>query len=118
MNDDLVYIDAMLVRTMGNQALAVILFKKFFSELPEQLKEIEIAIDTQEKGVAQEKIHKLQGGFNFCGFLELQGLAENLEKKLWENELDPVKESLKLLSEKVRQFYSLETIILKRLESK
>ncbi len=116
MSDELVYVEAMLTRTMGNKSLAIILFKKLFFELPQQMAEIEQAIVGKEVVIAQKKLHKLQGSLDFCGFLELKRVAKNLESVLWDNNLEKACGELLLLVGEIKRFSGLQDVILSKLE--
>jgi len=115
MNDETVYIKAMLIRTMGNKLLAITLFKKLFSELPQQMIEIEKAIDQKQLVIVQEKLHKLQGSLSFCGFSEFERFTKNLERVLSVDNLEKVGDELFLLAREIERFGGLRDIILKKL---
>lgn len=116
MGDELVYVEAMLARTMGNKLLAITLFKKLFSQLPQQMIEIEKAINQKQLVIVQEKLHKLQGSLDFCGFLELERFAKNLERVLFVDNIEAVDDALLLLAREIEQFRGLRNIILSKLE--
>ena len=111
------YVKTMLTRTLGNKLLAIILFKKLFSELPQQMIEIEEAINQKQVVIAQKQLHKLQGSLGFCGFLELERFAKNLERTLSVDNLEKVNDELFLLAEKIEWFGSLQDVILRKLEN-
>ncbi len=115
MDNDLVYIEAMLERTMGDRLLAITLFKKLFLEFPRQIIEIEIAVEQSQIIVARKKLHKLQGSLSFCGFFELKSLAKNLEERLLNNDLDRVVEDLSVLVQEITLFNGLQEKILQQL---
>ncbi|MCK5872110.1 MAG: Hpt domain-containing protein [Methylococcales bacterium] len=116
MTDEFVYIDAMLKRTLGNKKLAIILFKKLFTEIPLEMNALESAINTNETEAGQKILHKLQGSFSFCGFLKLNVLAQNLEDALLMEDLKNNKLiMLRDLEENIRGFSALECYILQKL---
>ena len=115
MDDELVYVEAMLDRTMGNKSLAITLFKKLFLDLPQQVAEIELAIAEKQVVIALKKLHKLQGSLDFCGFLELKRFAKNLESVLSVDNLEKVNDELFLLAGEVERFGGLRDVILKAL---
>jgi HPt (histidine-containing phosphotransfer) domain-containing protein len=115
MSDELVYVEAMLARTMGNKSLAITLFKKLFSELPQQVAEIELAIAEKQVVIAQKKLHKLQGSLGFCGFVVLEKFAKNLESVLLDNNLEKACGELLLLVGEIKRFSGLRDVILSKL---
>lgn len=117
MSDESVYVEAMLARTMGNKSLAITLFKKLFSELPQQMAEIELAIAEKQVVIAQKKLHKLQGSLDFCGFLELKRFAKNLESVLLDNNLENACCELLLLVGEIKRFRGFRDVILRVLGS-
>jgi HPt (histidine-containing phosphotransfer) domain-containing protein len=106
----------MLQKTGKNRALAIVIFEKLFSELPEQVQKIEKFLLNQEMTEAQLIVHKLHGSMSFCGFIELQELSRQLEKSLLTKELEQTNQSFVLLKEKLLILFSLQEKILQQLE--
>lgn len=113
---ELTYINSMLNKTIQNQNLAVVLFKKLFLELPEQIQQLEHSLTTQQLKQAQTIIHKLHGSMSFCGFTELQKIANSLETSLLTNDLQQTIQHFLRLKQKITTFQSLEEKILQHLE--
>jgi chemotaxis protein histidine kinase CheA len=110
-----VYIEAMMKRTMGNKALARLLFKKLFSELPLDIKALKKAIMQNKMPVAQKITHKLQGTFSFCGFSKLEILTKHLENIVCYGDLGKSSMSFDDLEREITLFNHLQDCILKKL---
>jgi len=116
MRDELVYVKAMLARTMGNKALAITLFEKLSLELPQQILSIEQAIVQEQIYLAQKKLHQLQGSLSFCGFNRFVKIAQDLENTLEVDNSEERKNKLSRLSMEIEQFINLQEAIGKVLE--
>ncbi len=115
MKDESVYIDAMLKRTMGNEKLAITLFEKLFTEIPVEIKLLQLAVNKNEIIIAQNILHKLQGSFSFCGFLTLSVLSKQLEEAFLTKDLEKNKLFFKRLKQEINNFNVLREDILKKL---
>jgi HPt (histidine-containing phosphotransfer) domain-containing protein len=80
------HIELLLNKTKNNRGLALIIFNKLFAELPVQLVDISTAINQQQLATAKDVVHILHGSVSFCGFIDLQGAAKNLEICLLNND--------------------------------
>jgi CheY-like chemotaxis protein/HPt (histidine-containing phosphotransfer) domain-containing protein len=109
------YVSAMLEKTSGDKALAIILFNKLFSELQEQTQIIEQAIVSYDITLAEEVTHKLHGSVSFCGFSDIQALAKNLEISLSEKTFHLINANFLSLKNKILDFIQLKRSILKQL---
>ncbi len=113
--DNIIFINQMLEKTAQNKELAGVLFNKLFLELPEQINEIERALDTDNNAKATEITHKLHGSVGFCGFKELQKAAFQLESNLSDQKTDCIESSLANLKQLVDDFITLQASILSTL---
>lgn len=113
--DTVDYVSALLQRTSGKTTLTSIIFNKLFTELPEQSLLIEQAIKSDDLKLAQETTHKLHGSVSFCGFFDIQELANNLEISFLENDLHSIHENFSLLKNKIAAFTKLKQTILAQL---
>ncbi len=109
------YATALLQRTSGDTALAIVIFNKLFTELPDQSLAIEQALKSNELGIAQETTHKLHGSVSFCGFFDLQILANNLETSFLESDLQSIHTNFTLLKNKISYFSQLKQSIIDQL---
>jgi HPt (histidine-containing phosphotransfer) domain-containing protein len=73
------YIALIFNKTKQNKALTVIIFKKLFAELPEQLAAIEKNLRNCLYVNAWESVHKLHGSVSFCDLEYLRQPAYDLE---------------------------------------
>lgn len=76
------YLAMMLLRTEGNRDLARTLFYTLFTELPEQIQEIEQALMRSDFNTARSLAHQLHGSASFCGFMEIKQIAHDFESAL------------------------------------
>ena len=104
MDQNMIYIDAMLKRAMGNKTLAITLFEKLFAELPVEIEALALAITQNDILSAKKITHKLQGSFSFCGFLKLETLTKNLENALCSDELKKIQMNFDRLEKEVVVF--------------
>lgn len=112
---ELSYISSMLNKTIQNRNLAIVLFKKLFLELPEQIELLENKLLTQELIQAHTVAHKLHGSLSFCGFTELQALSNQLETSLLADDLQQAKQIFLQLKQEINIFQSLQNRILQHL---
>jgi HPt (histidine-containing phosphotransfer) domain-containing protein len=115
-NPELLYINSMLNKTMQNRDLAVVLFKKLFQELPEQIFQIENSLNKAELSQARTIVHKLHGSVSFCGFNELQAQVNSLEISLLTNNLPQAQHDFLHLKQTIIVFQNLQEKILNQLE--
>lgn len=115
-NPESIYVSCMLAKTMQNRDLALLLFKKLFQELPEQMLQLEQTLAAAELELAKNIIHKLHGSVSFCGFTELQELANSVENSLLNANLSQAKALFLVLKQKNLIFQGLQDKILQQLE--
>ena len=106
------YVTALLEKTSGNHLLATTLFNKLFTELPEQVQDITQAIKNKNIALAAQITHKLHGSVSFCGFSNLQQVAQSLEHSLLNQDLALADIHTTQLEEKIKDFLNLELSIL------
>ncbi len=109
------YIEALLSKTQNNRELAITLFSKLFKQLPEQLENIDQALQLQDISRAKDISHDLHGSVGFCGFTSMQKEAQQLEKMLIDNNLTTINEQLLSLKKLINQFIEFEKPILSSL---
>jgi HPt (histidine-containing phosphotransfer) domain-containing protein len=114
-DNKLAYINSMLSRTVQNRELAIVLFKKLFAELPNQIDQLDYALTLTQIPQAIAISHKLHGSMSFCGFTELEQCSKALEMSLLANDLIPAKENFLQLKQKVNDFQQIEQGILQHL---
>ncbi len=115
-NEPLDYVKTLLSKTSENTSLATTIFNKLFIELPEQTSMIEQAINSNNLALAQEVTHKLHGSVSFCGFVDIQEPAYNLEVCFLNKNNHLIKKNFNLLKDKITDFIKQKKTILKRLE--
>ncbi|MEN8259154.1 MAG: ATP-binding protein [Pseudomonadota bacterium] len=76
------YVNSMLEKAQGDRELARTLFGTLFSELPEQLVNIESMLSQSKLEAARLTTHKLHGTMAFCGFSDIKEAACALESAL------------------------------------
>jgi len=111
------YVPALLQRTSQNTALALNIFNKLFTELPEQSLLIDQALKANNLHLAQEITHKLHGSVSFCGFSDIQQLAYNLEACFPENDSQLIRFNFEQLKNKIINFSKQKDLILQQLQS-
>jgi len=109
------YVKAMLDKTSGNTELATTLFSKLFVELQQQSETIECALNSNDKFLAEQVIHKLHGSVSFCGFTDLQEISRALETSLSKNDSQLINSRFLALKNKVIDFIELKETILNQL---
>lgn len=117
-NEGQIYIKQMLEKTSQNKALAVELFNKLFTELPEQINAIEHALSAEDLELARTITHKLHGSVGFCGFNELKTTANRLETQLLDKQAREANNSFYKLQRQIEQFTNLKHTILTNLTFK
>jgi two-component system sensor histidine kinase BarA len=73
---------AILERTGQNRTLALSLVRKLVQELPQQLREVQEALQADEVKKARDTTHKLNGSASFCGLVGIRKAAAALEDAL------------------------------------
>ena len=106
------YIRVVLDKTKNNRRLALIIFKKLFEELPEQLDGIEGSLKAGDYETAWGITHKLHGSVSFCGLTELQEPAKKLELCLTNKNYHTIAQDLLQLQQKVLTFTRYRDAIL------
>jgi len=76
------YLRAIIEKTGGNRVLARMLTLKLAQELPDQLIDVEKALDNDDYHRAREITHKINGSASFCGLLGIGNAASELETAL------------------------------------
>lgn len=79
------YIHIILNKTKNNRPLALTIFEKLFKELPLQIVHIKDALENGQYDLAREITHKLNGSVSFCGLMDIQQPANDLESCLLNN---------------------------------
>jgi HPt (histidine-containing phosphotransfer) domain-containing protein len=79
------YLQMILTKTRNDKQLAFTIFAQLFAELPDQLDEIQNALNRQQYDLAQQITHKLHGSLSFCGLENLRMQANHLEQCLIAN---------------------------------
>jgi len=98
------YVTSLLQRSSGNIALATTIFNKLFIELPEQSLLIEQALKTNNLSLAKDITHKLHGSVSFCGFSDIQVVANDLESSFFKHEKHLIITKFDLLKKKITYF--------------
>jgi len=106
------YIELLLNKTKNNHRLTLTIFVKLFAELPVQLVEISSAIQHQQLTTAKDITHMLHGSVSFCGLMDLQERAKNLEISLLNNDQKAAERHLNELKLSITQFLSQQQTIL------
>lgn len=110
------YVSLLLQKTSGNITLATTIFNKLFLELPSQLFLIDRALQTNNLPLALDVTHKLHGSVSFCGFSEMQLLANDLETSFSDHKTHKIPTQFNLLKDKINLFISQKDKILSELE--
>ncbi len=111
------YVSSLVQKSSGNIVLATTIFNKLFSELPEQSLLIDQAIKANELELALEITHKLHGSVSFCGFTDMQVLANALEVSLLEKENYLISANFNLLKNKITDFILQKQNIFKQIQA-
>lgn len=96
--------------TRGDADFQQELLETFMEDAPDFIEEIKIALVTQDHHTLKHKAHQLKGAAATVGIFPLSNLAEQLEKKVQQEQLDFLSylvEKMEILLEQVRVF--LET---------
>jgi len=111
------YVTSLLQKSSGNIALATTIFNKLFIELPEQSLLIEQALKANKLSVAKDITHKLHGSVSFCGFLDIQELANDLESSCLKHEKLLTTTKFDRLKNKIAHFILQKESIFMQLQS-
>jgi HPt (histidine-containing phosphotransfer) domain-containing protein len=76
------YLQMILTKTRNDKQLAFTIFAQLFAELPDQLDEIQDALNHRQYDLARDITHKLHGSLSFCGLENIRRQANSLEKCL------------------------------------
>jgi HPt (histidine-containing phosphotransfer) domain-containing protein len=106
------YIQILLDKTQNNKNLVLTIFKKLFTELPQQIIDIKNALQNQQYKAALEIAHKLHGSVGFCGFTDIQQHAQALENSLLRQDYLAISGSYSALKAAVLAFTAKEAAIL------
>jgi len=106
------YTACVLKKAFGDQELALIIFKKLFAELPEQVTAIQTAMAAKQYRVAEDITHDINGSLGVCGLHDLQKFAQELEKSLQANDISNSQACFLLMDEQIKRFCNLQTAIL------
>ncbi|WP_031433547.1 response regulator [Methylomarinum vadi] len=109
------FLEQMLEKTSHNEQLAEVLFNKLFIELPEQLANIQQAIDQSDFALAKEITHKLHGSVSFCGFISLKDAARQLEIDLSNQKVEASLMNFAALKQGIDHFLNQKQTILREL---
>lgn len=109
------YLTPLLSRTYGNTALARIILSKLFSEMLEQSKSIGSALEAKDYKSARETTHFLHGSVSYCGFTDIQKLANAMESSLYTNNQQLIYSNFLSLNKKITSFLLLKDDILNQL---
>lgn len=109
------YIQILLDKTQNNKNLAIVIFKKLFIELPQQIHDIDVALQQQHYKVALEITHKLHGSVGFCGFSDMQQQAYALENCLLHKDYQTVIGHFDTLKTAIVNFVAKKNAILNTL---
>lgn len=109
------HVGQMLKKTRQNRELANTLFNKLFTELPQQIRSIEKALQEQDIPLAEKVTHKLLGSASFCGLIDIQEAAKTMQPRLLADDLDAAKTSFPLLQKCVQTFVRQQESILEQL---
>ncbi|WP_394751973.1 Hpt domain-containing protein [Crenothrix sp.] len=106
------YIQILLDKTQNNENLTIIIFKKLFFELPQQITDIKYALQNKQFQNALDITHKLHGSVSFCGFIDIQQPAFNLENSLSRKDYQAVTGCYRTLKAAILNFTTQEKAIL------
>jgi len=76
------FASAILEKTRGNREFAGVVARKLFAELPETLRQVELALGNRERGKAQQCVHLINGSASFSGLEGIRLAAASLESAL------------------------------------
>jgi len=112
------YLKAIIEKTGGNRGLARMLMVKLTQELPEQLTDVEKALDNDDYYQAREITHKINGSAGFCGLLGIRNAASELETALIESSSnDILYHYFQAMGREIRAFLSKKTDFLVALDN-
>lgn len=111
----LAYIQLILDKTKNNQRLSLTIFEKLFEELPQQIIQIEEALENNQYDLAREITHKLNGSASFCGLTDIQKPANTLEISLLNNNYTAIDQHFRMLQQCTSNFTSHQAAIMEAL---
>lgn len=104
------YLQAIIEKTGGNRRVAGILMAKLAEELPEQLADVEKALNKDDYHLAREITHKINGSASFCGLLGIRKAANELETALTTaSSKDTLRDRFQAMGSEIRAFLSKKT---------
>ncbi len=118
MIDDRLLIKQLLSQCNQDRSLAKIIFDKLFEEVPEQLRQIEMAMQSNDLSSAEKTTHTLHGSIRFCGFKAFQDDAKALESALQKQDLQTSRHYYRILHRKLTNFLNQRDTIQQLLEHK
>ncbi|PPC89146.1 MAG: hypothetical protein CTY34_12445 [Methylobacter sp.] len=98
------YIAILLDKTKYNCQLTRTIFHKLFPEFSQQIIDIDAALANGDLKTAENITHKLHGTVSFCGFSDLQTLAQGLEVSLNVGKDDSAKYYFVALKQTIEEF--------------
>lgn len=110
------YARAVLEKIEYNRVLGRCLLEKLFAELPDQLANIDRALQNQQSRSAWELVHRLHGSVCFCGFADLQPLTARLEQALLDGDVDKAIQQFVELSQQLIGLLANRDAVLASLE--
>ncbi len=108
------YIKQLFEKTDDNKELSGTIFSKLFTELRQQIKQIETALSEHDLTSAQSITHQLHGSVSFCGFDNIKKVALEFENHLLNKKTENLSESFEDLKTEVASLLDLEREILKQ----
>lgn len=111
-------IQTLLAKCKNNYGLTLILYKKFFEELPSQISYIEEALKTGQYNLAFDITHKLNGAAKICCLQHIEETATALEKCLLQKRHGQTDGCFLMLQQCISVFISHRQLILDHLLNK
>lgn len=111
----LAYIQLILDKTKNNQRLSLTIFEQLFEELPQQIIQIEEALENNQYHQAREITHKLNGSASFCGLTDIQKPANILEISLLNNNYTAIDQHFRMLQQCTSYFTLHQAAIMEAL---
>ncbi|HYE34218.1 response regulator [Methylocaldum sp.] len=112
------YLKALVEKTGGNWALARMLMVKLVQELPEQLADVEKALDSDDYHQAREITHRINGSASFCGLVGIRNAAGELESALIKSSSNDILcHCFRVMGYEIRAFLSKKTDLVAALDN-
>ena len=106
------YLDHMLEQTNGNKELTQSILNKLFSELPQQLQQIRLALAHSDLKSAENVTHQLHGSTSFCRIKNIKQAAQALEEMLKSPEPKHLSRLFEQLEEESDKFMQMKNEIM------